>query len=499
MKYKTPDKIYGRLYTDLLASGLWSDDKVIADAIPLRDPQDIVAEYIDNCDVNGFDIRVFVQANFQLQHRDSVQFVADERRNSIQHIEYLWDILSRPKDTYLNGSSLIPLPFPYVVSGGQFNEVYYWDSYFTMLGLRAHSRWDLIKNMIDNFAYLIDTIGYIPNGNRTYLTGRSQPPYFSLMIQLLAEKMGDSIMVHYLSQLEAEYKFWMTDSELDRTSVHERVVKVDNFSLNRYYDAHRSPRVEKHQDDMNVLRESGREAKELFLDIRSACESGWDFSSRWFTDYSDIHQIATSKILPIDLNCLMYNLENVIAKAYAVKGESDRVNIYKAKAAARKQKIISLFWDEHDEYFFDYHYDTQTLNGCITAAGMYPLFFNIATQEQADACAETAQYFLMKEGGIVTTTNETGQQWDAPYGWAPLQWMTIIGLRNYGHQDLAMEISRRWLHLCDRVYQSTGKFVEKYNVMDMSSESGGGEYPLQDGFGWSNGVFTALQKLIKKK
>ena len=285
MIYKTPDKIYGRLYTDLLASGLWSDDKVIADAIPLRDPQDIVAEYLDNCDINGFDIKAFVQANFQLQHRASVQFVADKRRNSIQHIEYLWDILSRPKDTYLNGSSLIPLPFPYVVSGGQFNEIYYWDSYFTMLGLRAHGRWDLIKNMIDNFAYLIDTIGYIPNGNRTYLTGRSQPPYFSLMIQLLAEKMGDSIMVHYLSQLEAEYKFWMTDSELNITSVHKHVVKVDNFSLNRYYDAHRSPRVEKHQDDMNVLRESGRDAKELFLDIRSACESGWDFSSRWFTDY----------------------------------------------------------------------------------------------------------------------------------------------------------------------------------------------------------------------
>lgn len=499
MIYKAPDEIYGRLFIDLHASGLWSDGKVIADAIPLRDPQDIVAEYLQKCDIHGFDIKDFFQSNFKLQSGAAVEFVADNKRSSIQHIEYLWDLLSRPKDAYMNGSSLIPLPFPYVVPGGRFNEIYYWDSYFTMLGLRANGRWDLIKNMIDNFAYLIDTLGYIPNGNRTYFTGRSQPPYFSLMIQLLAEKMGDSIIVHYLSQLESEYKFWMSDSDIDNVSVHKRVVKVGNSSLNRYYDNHRSPRAEMYQDDINLQRASGRAAEELFLDIRSACESGWDFSSRWFTDYSDIHQIATSKILPVDLNCLLYNLEKVIAKAYAVKGETDSANNYEAKAEARKLKIISLFWDEHEEYFFDYHYDTQTLNGCITAAGMYPLFFNIATQEQADACAETVQYFLMKEGGIVTTTNETGQQWDAPNGWAPLQWMTIIGLRNYGHRDLAMEISRRWLHLCERVYQSTGKFVEKYNVMDMSLEAGGGEYPVQDGFGWSNGVFSALQKLIKKK
>jgi alpha,alpha-trehalase len=125
-------------------------------------------------------------------------------------------------------------------------------------------------------------------------------------------------------------------------------------------------------------------------------------------------------------------------------------------------------------------------------AGAYPLFVGLATPEQAAACASVLGKDFLQPGGLVSTLNKTGQQWDAPNGWAPLQWVAISGLRRYGHAALADVVADRWIALNERVFRSTGRMMEKYNVVDMTLDAGGGEYPVQDGFGWSNGVLLRL-------
>ena len=156
-------------------------------------------------------------------------------------------------------------------------------------------------------------------------------------------------------------------------------------------------------------------------------------------------------------------------------------------------------WNTVDGVYEDYNWVTQKRTGVKSLAMAYPLFFNMASQVQADKVAAYLGEHFLKPGGVVTTLANTGQQWDAPNGWAPLQWMTVQGLENYGHHNLALTIAERWTALNEKVYKNTGKFVEKYNVEDLTLDAGGGEYPVQDGFGWSNGVYLALKNYMEKE
>ncbi|MBL7775430.1 MAG: trehalase, partial [Saprospiraceae bacterium] len=177
MTFQTPDQVYPGLFADVHLSGFWPDGKLLSDALPLAPPDQILAAYAAEKSQAGFDLKAFFHRFFRIQTATDNHFKTDANKSESEHIRSLWDVLYRPPDTPLPGSSLIPLPYPYLVPGGRFNEVYYWDSYFTMLGLRAHHRWDIIEGMIRNFAWLIDQVGHIPNGNRSYFLGRSQPPF----------------------------------------------------------------------------------------------------------------------------------------------------------------------------------------------------------------------------------------------------------------------------------------------------------------------------------
>merc|ERR1719204_216054 len=140
----------------------------------------------------------------------------------------------------------------------------------------------------------------------------------------------------------------------------------------------------------------------------------------------------------------------------------------------------------------DFHIPTSSFTGRVTAASFVPMYFGVASQEQAEAQVPAILKELLVEGGLMTSNIESGQQWDAPNGWAPLQWMAVNGLKKYGFEAEGKEISERWLALNERVFKSTGKMMEKYNVAGAGSEGGGGEYPNQDGFGWTNGVALGL-------
>ena len=368
-----------------------------------------------------------------------------------------------------------------------------------MLGLQLTGKVEQIQGMIDNFSFLIDKFGHIPNGNRTYFLSRSQPPFYALMIELLAESKDDRVFTQYLPQLKKEYEFWMRGQNTHKpTATTERLVPLpDGKLLNRYFDNVPLPRQEMHQHDVDKHSASGREEDDFYLNMRSACESGWDFSCRWFEDINDLSTVKASEMLPVDLNCLVYQLEKTIAKGCRLNDEYEESERFESVASARAQSIQSLFWNAQEQFYFDYNFIDQKQTNRLSLAAMYPLFFAIATQEQAEACAKMIQREFLKDGGLVSTPYFSGQQWDAPNGWAPLQWIAIKGLINYELNDLAIEIARRWLRLNENVFKRTGKMMEKYNVVDLNLLAGGGEYEGQAGFGWTNGVYLKLLDFFK--
>ena len=441
---------------------------------------------------------------------------------TVDHIKRLWDILSRPPDQEIEGSSCIPLPFPYIVPGGRFREIFYWDSYFTMLGLSVcPERFCLIESMIDNFAYLIDSFGFIPNGNRTYFLSRSQPPFFASMIQLLSDLSEDrsSIWRKYLPQLEKEYHFWMRGkdqlpenhmfhqvcvsavqilSHLKNVQLQHVVRLANGTILNRYWDPLTTPRPESFPKEMDECEKAqaifGVDEETFYMHNRAACESGWDFSSRWFKDGRSKAANRAAHLIPVDLNCLIHFLETLLASIYAEQNDDQSLQLskrFEELADIRKQAIQTTFWSDESGFFMDYDPIDCCCTSILSLAGVYPLFFNIATEEQAASVHQRLKNDFLQQGGLQTTLQRTGQQWDSPIGWAPLQWIAYTALRNYGFHPLANEIRFRWLNLNDQVYRQTGKMMEKYNVVDRI-EGGGGNYPLQDGFGWTNGVYLRL-------
>ena len=197
-----PDKIYGKLFVDVQMDQVFPDGKTFVDCVPKRKPADIVADYEAQKGTPGFDLKKFVLDNFDLPVNPAEAYKTNMSEDVVTHIKNLWGVLKRTPDKVVEGSSLLPLPNPYIVPGGRFREVYYWDSYFTMLGLKESGEIGMIDNMVRNFAFLIENYGHIPNGNRTYYLGRSQPPFFSVMVELLASVKGDSIYQEFLPAME---------------------------------------------------------------------------------------------------------------------------------------------------------------------------------------------------------------------------------------------------------------------------------------------------------
>jgi alpha,alpha-trehalase len=489
----------GELFERVQTEKVFKDNKTFVDCTPNSDFSHIRDCYEKEKNEPGFDLSAFVHTHFTLPISFKTDFVTVKGRPIKEHIERLWDFLTRPPEESHN--SLVPLPHSYIVPGGRFREIYYWDSYFTMLGLQISKRVDLIESMINNFCYLIDQFGYIPNGNRTYFLGRSQPPFFACMISLLAEEKGDDIFVKYLPQLEKEYQFWMKGlDQVDLKSPSQRhlVMLPDKSILNHYWDESDAPRPEAYGHEIGLAKDA-EDKSSVYRNLRAAAESGWDFSERWFKIKGDFSSVHATEIVPVDLNCLLLNLENTIAKAYQVSGDEENCENYRNLAKRRKENINKYCWDEDAQFYFDFDHVDNKSKKIFTLAATFPLFFEIATSEQASGVARIVKEKFLSPGGLISTLETSNQQWDAPNGWAPLQWVAIRGLANYGFKELASDIAKRWLGINERVYEATGKLMEKYNVVTTDLKAGGGEYPAQDGFGWTNGVYLALDKWLQEQ
>jgi alpha,alpha-trehalase len=496
---KSPDELLGELFSDVQKQKVYDDGKTFVDLVPKKRVRVIQQEYQLLKNDPNFDLREFIGRHFSdlstTVHKKE-PFVIKPKESIEKHIHRLWEHLERRNR--LDRGSLIALPHKYIVPGGRFSEQFYWDSYFIMLGLAAEGDWIKVEAMLKNFAYMIRKYGYIPSANRTYFLSRSQPPFFVMMVKLLADHKGKKVLREYLPSLLTEYRFWMRGktklAEKDHFAFRRIVQMPDQSLLNRYYDNKVTPRPESLREDTEAAFESHTPDR-MFLHLRAAAESGWDFSSRWFKDPADIKTIQTADIIPVDLNSLLYELENTIADGYRAMLHPIMARRYRKKAEKRKEAINHYLWSKKSQFYMDYNFHAAKRTGVLSLAAVFPLYVGIATQEQADRVAERLKEDFLKPGGLVTTLEESGQQWDSPNGWAPLQWVAIEGLRRYGYNDFAADVNDRWLELTEKVFKKSHRLVEKYNVVGGDGLGGGGEYILQDGFGWTNGVYVALKKL----
>ena len=493
----TPRALFPGLFDAVQNAHLFADGKTFADAVPKAAPAQILAAYRAAEPATPDALKAFVEQNFLLPSQANGAELPVERVGITQHIDSLWNTLSRSSSTAPPYSSLLSLPEPYVVPGGRFREMYYWDSYFTMLGLARSGRQDLLEHMVRDFAYLIDTYGHVPNGTRSYYLSRSQPPFFFAMTGLLNTEDPAAAYARYLPQLRREYGFWMQGEKgLKRGSAHRRVVAMpDGSILNRYWDDADTPREESFREDSELARSSGRIPQQLYRDLRAAAESGWDFSSRWFADGQNLAAIDTTEIVAVDLNSLLFGLETAIRSGCERAADAPCAAEFARRSAARRTAVNRYLWNAADGIYLDYRFTKGQPVRRISAATLYPLFVALADEPQAGAVAKAISRDLLKPGGIVTTPVASGQQWDAPNGWPPLQWVGISGLRHYAISPLAQVIACRWMLNVNRVYGETGKLVEKYDVTATGRPGGGGEYPTQDGFGWTNGVMRELMAL----
>jgi alpha,alpha-trehalase len=494
-----------RLFHDVQLARIFADSKTFADAYPKQSLSDIYAAYEKAQATEEFDLTTFIHQHFVIP--DTILLTNDTDKASVKsYIESLWPKLEKQPDS-IDLCSLLPLSHPYVVPGGRFREIYYWDSYFTSLGLNESGRQHIVQSMILNFIDLQDTLGCIPNGNRSYFNSRSQPPVLGLMVEMSLQNFDKSqaearkqFLKHCVKGLDKEYQFWMQGKNqlIGDISAIKRVVKMSNgVCLNRYWDDSTQPRPESYREDIEAAENmTAANRADFYRNIRAACESGWDFSSRWLADQDDLSTIQTTHIVPIDLNCLLYKLETLLSQFYAELLESELSSKFAAYAQIRRDAINLYLWDEQGGFYHDFDFIQGQKTAIQSLAACLPLFCEIASHQQAEHIAYKLENSFLMEGGLVTTLNDTAQQWDAPNGWAPLQYFAVVGLMNYGYAPLSVTIMNRWMTTVEQQFITDNNMMEKYNVQHSQRVAQGGEYEVQHGFGWTNGVSLAFYQLL---
>lgn len=479
----TPQELYGPLLAAVQERSILADGKTFVDAVPRRSVGDIMADFSRLSSSDDATLARFVAANFDLPPVPAPSSPASPRVPLRQHIRDLWPSLARDPLPAATQSSALPVRYRHLVPGGRFREIYYWDSFFSMLGLVRDGQTELANGIVDAMTDLIEAHGHVPNGARTYYLGRSQPPLYHMMVALLDDPHQE-VAQRRLAAMKREHAWWMNGSEdLAPGSRVNHVARLADGSLvNRYWDARSTPRDESWREDVATAAAGEGDNERIYRDLRAGAESGWDFSSRWL-DGPELASIRTTSIAPVDLNAFLYGLETAIAE----RSTGDAADCYTRLASDRGRALQSHFWNEDEGFFADYDLHAEERRPQSSAAGLTPLLVGAATQDQADATAKLVRERYLASGGLRTTLVESGEQWDSPNGWAPLQWIAVAGLRRYGHSDLARDIAERWLSTVEWTYVQTGLLFEKYDI-EAREVGGGGEYAAQTGFGWTNGV-----------
>ncbi|KAJ2078496.1 hypothetical protein H4R24_004437 [Coemansia sp. RSA 988] len=514
---------------------LFADDKTFVDKPTLKPQQQVLEEFaqIGGRNASTAELRKFIADNFgeegselkevQLEELDSnpsfLNKVADPLVRAFGHtVNSYWKTLIREQDlsTLCDGcvSSMLKLKYHFVVPGGRFREIYYWDTFFTLEGMLRSGLHNLAESNIRDLLLLVQNYGFVPNGARLYYLDRSQPPLLTLMVKLYYEHTGDADFVkEALPLLQREYRYWM-----DRHSVEVPSPSNENSSLllNRYIVDTDQPRPEAYSADYelahNVSSTDAAIRAAIYADMATGAESGWDFSTRWVRDVNApenkiLQTIRTRQVVPVELNAMLYQIEMILAEFGDITGTGSPED-YHGLAARRRQNMEAVFFDTETGLFFDYLLDERRRSSTFTAASVWPYWsFNADAQSpQASRAFEyLSQVLASNTGGIPSTLNKSGQQWDWPMAWPPLQYVTMQAALTMKQTQLAVNIAQAFVDSVFCAWYSTGGSIpgvlsqlpnkvdsghifEKFNSAQLGKQGGGGEYTVQAGFGWTNGV-----------
>ena len=521
------DEAMGSLY--LGGRAVHSDGMYLAAARPRRPLGEVVADYQVRRGEPGFSAVEYWQANFETPEPDDTSLVAPSGMSVGDYARWIRPNFIHPSTEREDGINMWLPNDTLVAGGGRYKQpvLYHWDSYHAVKGLAADGEWGRVLDTVDNTEYLINQLGYAPNASVSYLATRSQPPYFSHEVSMLAEQYGDEALVRYLPAMEREYEqYWMDGKEYlekqpddGRVHTHRTLVRMPigngKFAfLNRYWDDADGPRLESYQEDVELgemvthglggaVRE--RRLQKLYKDIRAGAASGWDQSSRWFGDSATLATIETSDIVPVDLNSLLARTEKMLALAHRAANNPSRAMEYEDRFRQRVDAINRVHWDPQNEIYRDYNFVRGHQTAVESAAMAYPLYVGIATPGQTSGVARAIEDKLLFPGGIVaTTTDESDQQWDGGTKegdgqknvWAPLNWAGARGLARMAHMFKAAGVEvdvQPWLELSERVRSSYMSGVEiAFNVHGTVPEKHRGDNPAQIGQGGEYQAVTAF-------
>lgn len=407
-----------------------------------------------------------VSKTLQLSFRPDKALAPADVLEARTYIAKYWDEVTRfhPKDD----ESLLGVPKPYLVpsynptTSFDYNELYYWDSYFMVQGMLDAEHKELVSGILENLLALFKRFKVIPNASRTYLMGRSQPPFLTTFIfdVYQAFQPGDEWLKEVIAIAKDEYAtVWLGVKKPNERQVHK--------GLSRYYDIN-------------------------YLHDLAEAESGWDMTPRFSR--------KALNYLPVDLNALLYKYETDFARAAKIFGDKREQARWEDAAEQRKKIMDELMWDRIRGLYYDYNFVKQKRGNVSSLAAYFPMWAGMVTDKQAASLVKGLRRFENKGGLATTDALPVGQfvlgsmptQWAYPNGWAPLHFIVIKGLERYGYHADARRIATKWLKTNLSWFSTHGLFLEKYNVVSPEKPPVKGVYPSQEGFGWTNAVFERL-------
>ncbi|XP_048486687.1 trehalase isoform X2 [Plutella xylostella] len=517
---------HGPLLDTVQMAGLYNDSKTFVDMKIKVSQDDTLNHFYDMMNRTGSrptkaDVQEFVSQNFDPEGsefedwrppdwKENPQFLS-RIKDPLLHawaadLHRLWLVLGRKMKPEVKLQqqlySIIYVDNPVIVPGGRFREFYYWDSYWIIRGLLLSEMRDTARGMLSNFLNIVERIGFIPNGGRIYYAMRSQPPLLIPMMQTIQEERPDlPYLRQHIHTLDREFDYWLTNHTV------EVEVGGHKYKLARYNDMSQGPRPESYKEDIDVARhlETTEKKEELYAELKAAAESGWDFSSRWFilngTNKGNLTNLKTRSIVPVDLNAILCWNARLMADFHQRLGDPAKAEYYRALHEQWETAIHEVLWHEDVGVWLDYSLASGRRRDYFYPSNVAPLWTGAYSQEKRDYYVSRVINYLDKvkvdifEGGIPTTFEHSGEQWDYPNAWPPLQYMVVMGLHKSGSAAaarLAGELAAKWVRSNLRVWSRHRAMLEKYDATIFGGLGGGGEYVVQTGFGWTNGVILEL-------
>lgn len=469
-------------------------------------PSDVLRKFVDDNFADGSELELWEPHDWTAQPNILSRIKDDNFREWAFQLNIIWKNLSRriTEDVHKSPElySLIYVPNGFVIPGGRFRELYYWDTFWIVNGLLICDMTETAKGVIENLLYIIKNFGHMPNGNRVYYVQRTQPPMITQMVNSYLQHTNDFVFLKKnIHLLDTEMDYWQKF----------RTVEVNKngkkYRLFRYFAVSNGPRPESYREDVLTSDTGNRDHTEIFIDLKSAAESGWDFSSRWFidnaTNHGNISSIHTRYIIPVDLNALLHKNAKLLAKWFGQLGNKDKAKKYELLSKQLIEGISEILWNDEEGIWLDYDIKNEKPRNYFYVSNFVPFWTNSHTFTSKQAATLAINYINKMKldqyiGGTPSSLTFSGEQWDFPNAWPPLQAFFIQGLDNIGTKktsDLALHYALKYAQSNYKGFHEFGLMFEKYDATQKGRTGTGGEYEGQSGFGWTNGfIFELLDK-----